>query len=85
MLDKYLRTGGIVIFEAFSKRHLEYLAKNEKVGGPKDIESLFSIEEIKADFNNYDILELEETEIHLNEGLYHNGLGSVIRFVGRKR
>ncbi|MCO6147160.1 bifunctional 2-polyprenyl-6-hydroxyphenol methylase/3-demethylubiquinol 3-O-methyltransferase UbiG [Flavobacterium sp. NRK1] len=85
MLARYLRKGGIVIFEAFSKRNLEYLAKNEKVGGPKDVESLFSVEEIKADFNNYDILELEETEIHLNEGLYHNGLGSVIRFVGRKR
>lgn len=85
MLDGYLRSGGIMIFEAFSKKHLEYLAKDEKVGGPKDVESLFSIEEIKADFSNYDIIELEEKEISLNEGLFHNGLGSVIRFVGRKR
>lgn len=84
-LDKYLVKNGIIIFEAFSKNHLDYLAKNEKVGGPKDIDSLFSINEIKADFNNYDIVELEEKEIHLNEGLYHNGQGSVIRFVGRKR
>lgn len=85
MLDRYLAEGGIVIFEAFSKKHLEYLAKNPNVGGPKDIESLFSIEEIEADFSNYDIIELEEKEISLNEGLYHNGLGSVIRFVGRKK
>lgn len=84
-LDKYLVKDGIIIFEAFSKNHLDYLAKNEKVGGPKDIDSLFSIDEIKADFNNYDIVELEEKEIHLNEGLYHNGQGSVIRFIGRKR
>jgi len=63
---------------------LEYLAKNPDMGGPKDIESLFSIEEIKADFSNYDIVELEEKEIFLNEGLYHKGYGSVIRFVGRK-
>lgn len=84
-LDKYLRKGGIIIFEAFSKNHLDYLAKNEKVGGPKDIESLFSIEEIEADFNNYEIIELKETVIHLNEGIYHNGEGSVIRFVGRKK
>lgn len=85
LLDRYLRKGGIVIFEAFSKKHLEYLAKNEKMGGPKDIESLFSIDEIKADFANYDVLELIETEIDLNEGLYHIGQGSVIRFVGRKK
>lgn len=84
-LDKYLRKGGIIIFEAFSKTHLEYLAKNEKVGGPKDIESLFSINEIKADFPDYEIIELEKKEIELNEGLFHNGKGSVIRFVGRKK
>jgi hypothetical protein len=32
-----------------------------------------------------DILELVEKEIELSEGLYHNGTGSVIRFVGRKK
>ncbi|CAD0219217.1 class I SAM-dependent methyltransferase [Chryseobacterium sp. D764] len=84
MLNQYLRKGGFIIFEAFSKSHLKYIAKNEKVGGPKDIESLFSIEEIKADFPDYNIIELEETEIELNEGLFHNGTGSVIRFVGQK-
>ncbi len=84
-LDHYVRKGGVIIFEAFSKKHLDYIAKNEKVGGPKDIAMLFSMDEIKADFANYDIIELTETEIELNEGLFHNGTGSVIRFVGRKK
>ncbi|TBO44361.1 class I SAM-dependent methyltransferase [Pedobacter kyonggii] len=84
-LSNYLRKGGLLIFEAFSKKHLDYLAKNEKVGGPKEIDMLFSIEEIRTDFENYEILALEEKEIELNEGLFHNGLGSVIRFVGRRK
>ncbi|WP_029275838.1 class I SAM-dependent methyltransferase [Pedobacter borealis] len=84
-LRNYLRKGGLLIFEAFSKKHLDYLAKNEKVGGPKEIDMLFSIEEIRTDFENYEILALEEKEIELNEGLFHNGLGSVIRFIGRKK
>lgn len=84
-LETYLRKGGVIIFEAFSKKHLEYLAINDKVGGPKDIESLFSIEEIQSDFPDYEIIELEEKEIELNEGLFHNGKGSVIRFVGKKK
>lgn len=84
-LDKYLRKGGLIIFEAFSKRHIDYISKNEKVGGPKEIEMLFSIDEIKSDFDNYEIIELEEKEIELKEGLFHNGEGSVIRFVGRKK
>ncbi|HSZ71758.1 MAG TPA: class I SAM-dependent methyltransferase [Cytophagaceae bacterium] len=84
-LDQSLRKGGTVIFEAFSKNHLAYLAKNEKVGGPKDIASLFSIDEITSDFPNYDFKELMETEIELNEGQFHNGKGSVIRFVAQKK
>lgn len=84
-LKVYLRKGGVIIFEAFSKKHLEYLAINDKVGGPKDIESLFSIEEIQSDFPDYQIIQLEEKEIELKEGLFHNGKGSVIRFVGKKK
>ena len=84
-LDKYLRKNGLVIFEAFSKRHIDYLAKNEKVGGPGDIGMLFSIDELLSDFVNYEIIELAEKEIELSEGLFHNGKGSVIRFVGRKK
>ena len=84
-LDKYLRNKGVVIFEAFSKRHIEYITRNEKVGGPKDIAMLFSIDELKLDFVNYEIIKLVEKEIELSEGLFHNGKGSVIRFVGRKK
>lgn len=83
--DSLLKKEGVIIFESFSKKHIDYVSANEKVGGPKDIESLFSIEEIKSDFPNYEIIELAEQEIELNEGLYHNGTGSVIRFMGRKK
>ena len=85
LLNKKLKKGGIVIFEAFGKNHLKYRNKNPKIGGPPDLDSLFSIDELKSDFKNYEILELEEKEVELNEGLYHNGKGSVTRFVGRKK
>lgn len=85
MLNTFLRKGGFIIFEAFSKNHLEYISRSEKVGGPRDLGSLFSIEELKSDFPDYEIIELEEKEIELNEGLFHNGTGSVIRFVGKKK
>ena len=84
-LDQYLRPGGLIILEGFSKKHLEYNSKNEKAGGPKDPSMLFSIEDIQTDFPNYDFLELVETEVELEEGLFHVGKGSVIRFTGRKK
>jgi SAM-dependent methyltransferase len=85
MLDKYLRRNGLIIFEAFSKKHIDYITRNEKVGGPTDISMLYSTDELRSDFANYEIIELVEQEIELSEGLYHNGKGSVIRFVGRKK
>lgn len=84
-LTTFLRPDGYIVLEAFSKNNLQYLEKNPKIGGPKNPEQLFSTDEIAADFPNFEILELEETIVNLQEGLYHNGTGSVIRFVGRKK
>lgn len=84
-LSALLKPGGVIVFEAFSKSHIEYNSKNEKVGGPKELDMLFSIEEIKNDFPEYTMALLEEKEIELQEGLFHNGIASVIRFVGRKK
>ena len=83
-LNTYLKPGGIIIFEAFSKSHFHFKKQNPKVGGPDNIDDLFSKEEILADFKNYEILLLAEEEIVLNEGKFHIGTGFVIRFVGRK-
>jgi SAM-dependent methyltransferase len=85
IIDMYLRSGGTIIFEAFSKEHVSYVARNEKVGGPRDVNILFSMEELRTDFPNYEIVELVKKEVLLNEGAFHNGLGSVIRFVGKKK
>jgi len=84
-LNDCLRPGGIVIFEAFSKKHLLFKKRNPRIGGPDDINMLYSKEEIAADFENYDTVLLAEEEILLAEGKYHIGTGSVIRFVGRKK
>ncbi len=84
-ISVWLRKGGYIIFEAFSKNHLPYVQQNPNVGGPKEIDMLFSMDEIRLDFPDFEILELSESVIELNEGLYHNGKGSVIRFLGRKK
>ena len=83
-LDTLLKPGGIIILEAFSKNHIHFNQRDPKIGGPKNIDMLYSKEEVMADFKNYKFLHLEEKEIQLNEGKYHIGTGSVIRFIGRK-
>ena len=85
LLLSYLRRDGLVIFEGFSKKHTAYQQVNPKVGGPKDEELLFSMEEIKKDFGALNFLEISEEEVDLREGEFHNGLGAVIRFVAQKK
>lgn len=74
-----LAPGGVIILEAFSKEQLKY-----ESGGPKDPDMLFSKEEIKSEFDGLEVIDLSGYDIRLNEGPYHQGMASVVRFVGRK-
>ncbi len=78
------KSGGYIILEGFSKNNLSIRKKNPAVGGPDNLEMLFSKEMIHHDFPDFEIIELEEKKVTLKEGLYHNGEGWVIRFLGKK-
>lgn len=69
-----LKKGGVIIIEAFSKSQI----KNNS-GGPKDINMLYTVNELRKDFEDMVILELSEQKINLAEGSYHNGTADVIR------
>lgn len=75
---------GIIILEGFSKNHLPLRNANPKLGGPNQIDMLFSVEMIKKDFPGFEIIKLEEVDVELKEGDFHNGVSKVIRFIGRK-
>lgn len=84
-LTGYLKPGGVLIIEGFTKEHLEYSKKNPTAGGPKNIDMLFSAKEIEADFEGFDFKALAEQETNLNEGRYHVGKAHVLRAVAVKR
>jgi len=63
----------------------EYQQLNPSVGGPKNIDQLYDIKEIEQDFCYFDVLELSEEKTKLEEGEFHRGMASVIRFVGIKK
>ena len=83
-ISELIKPNGILILEGFSKSHLELQQHNPNAGGPKKEALLFSIEMIKNDFSNFEIIQLEEKKIELNEGEYHQGKAKVIRFIGKK-
>lgn len=80
-----IKPNGLIILEGFSKNHLKFREENPKIGGPNIADMLFSKESIAADFPDFEAIQLEEVEVALTEGKFHNGVGSVIRFIGKKR
>jgi len=78
-LIKYLSPKGFLILEGFSKKQINYNS-----GGPKNIELLFSIDEIENDFSSLDILSIHENEKIIKEGNVHNGMASVINLIAKK-
>lgn len=84
-LISLLKHGSSLILEGFSKEHLHYNQKNPKVGGPRDIAMLYSLEELSSDFDHLEIHTQNETLTALDEGKYHVGQGSVVQLVGVKR
>lgn len=78
-LLSFLKPGGILILEGFSKSQIKNMS-----GGPRDIDMLFSKNEMEKDFSSLSKLTISETEVIISEGAFHQGLASVIRLVGVK-
>jgi 2-polyprenyl-3-methyl-5-hydroxy-6-metoxy-1,4-benzoquinol methylase len=76
---KALKSGGVLIFEAFSKEQI-----NNTSGGPKDMSMLHSIETLLEDFEGLHISHGKTEDIFLNEGEFHSGRAAVVRLVATK-
>lgn len=76
---KWLKPGGKVILEGFSKDQIR-----NNTGGPKDVDMLWSDEELQGDFAALQKLNIEELETELREGDFHKGKAAIIRLTGTK-
>lgn len=80
-----LKPRGMLILEGFSKAHAENQKIYPNVGGPKNIDVLYDLEELKSDFEGFDFLEEIETETELSEGNCHVGKAAVVRILAIKK
>ncbi len=74
-----LKTGGLLVMEAFTRTQLAY-----RSGGPKTEDLLYSQEIVELDFRSLETVFIQELKTKLNEGKYHVGEAHVVRYVGRK-
>lgn len=79
-LTESLKPGGNLILEAFTPAQLAHSS-----GGPKKEDMLYTGKMLRKDFENLEIVLLDETEIELEEGEFHRGLAAVVRLLARKK
>lgn len=78
-LASALKPGGHLFLEAYSKEQLAY-----GTGGPPSEQLLYALDDLRKDFSDLDIVELEKVEAEIHEGRYHTGLARVVRLVARR-
>lgn len=79
-LASALAAGGQLILEAYSKEQLSY-----GTGGPPAEALLYAVDDVREDFAELEVLQLEKTEAEIHEGRYHHGLASVIRLLAIRK
>lgn len=78
-LASALKPGGHLFLEAYSPDQLAY-----GTGGPSNAQLLYAVEDLREDFSDLEIVELEKVDAEIQEGLYHTGLASVVRLIARR-
>ena len=76
---KSLKPVGKLILQVFDKDQLKF-----NTGGPKNIDLLYSLEDVYTDFQDLEIKKFSKETIHINEGEHHKGKAVVINYVGVK-
>ncbi|MFZ2872740.1 class I SAM-dependent methyltransferase [Zavarzinia sp.] len=75
-----LAPGGLVIIEGFRAEQL-----GRPSGGPRNLDWLYTEDELRGDFAGFHIDYLATPEVSLDEGRGHQGPGALIRFRARRQ
>lgn len=79
-LSGFVRPGGFVVLECFSKNHF-----GNTRSGPKTIDLLYDPETIREDFDGFDMVTFDQASYTIDEGALHQGPAEVIRLVASRR
>ena len=74
-----LQSGGVFVIEAYAPKQLQH-----GTGGPKDLDLLMALDDIKQELEGLDFVVAEETERIIFEGVGHNGPSAVTQVVAIK-
>jgi cyclopropane fatty-acyl-phospholipid synthase-like methyltransferase len=74
-----VKPGGLLLLQGYTPQQIEY-----RTGGPSAVENLYTADLLRAEFADWEMLELREHEDVLAEGAGHKGRSALIDLVARK-
>jgi len=78
-IRKALKKGGLLLLEGYTPKQLQY-----GTGGPKELDQLYTMDLLEAEFGGFSKLLIKEYETHMSEGAGHAGMAAVIDLIGIK-
>lgn len=76
---KALKPGGFFILEAYTPEQLNY-----GTGGPKDVDMLMRLIDLKSELQGLKLINETETVRMVKEGKGHDGMSAVVQILGQK-
>jgi SAM-dependent methyltransferase len=74
-----LKPGGVLVLEAYTPQQLRHAT-----GGPKDVDLLPTLGELRQDLRGLEFLDATERERVVLEGTGHRGMSAVVQIVARR-
>jgi SAM-dependent methyltransferase len=82
-VSKCLKKGGFLLMEVYSPKQLEATREGRSIGGPKDLDLMVTVDEIRSAFPNAEFKILRETDRDIHEGIGHRGPSHTVQVLAR--
>jgi 2-polyprenyl-3-methyl-5-hydroxy-6-metoxy-1,4-benzoquinol methylase len=84
-IAKSLKPGGVLVMELYTPKQLEATKAGRSIGGPKDLDLLVTVDELRNAFPSLEFRVLREVEREIQEGEGHRGPSHTVQVLGKSR
>lgn len=78
-MARAVRPGGLMLLHGYAPRQVAY-----GTGGPKAEANMYTVAQLSAAFDGWDMLRLADYDAEIDEGAGHSGLSALVDMVARK-
>lgn len=79
-MKRALKPGGLLLLQGYRPKQVEY-----GTGGPSNPSNLYTADDLRREFADFEILHLAEHDSVIEEGEGHSGLSALVDLVARKK